>query len=400
MRALCAFLLLACAAPAGAQPAAPESAPPDGRRASAAGELTATYGSSDPGFFNYATYAYDPLRNVRLVLDASLRPARRLELLAQVRTDGTSQARMAALYLRVRPWPRRDVDLQVGRVPTAFGLFGRNGYGSDAPLVGRPLAYSYLLSLRRDALPATPADLLRMRGRGWLSSFPRGNTAADRGLPIVNADIWDTGAQVRVAAGRLDWTGAVTTGSLPSPRVHDDNGARGLSSRVTLRVTPGLTLGGSAARGAYLSRALAPTLGPGETVEALRQRAGGVDAEFSTGRWLLRGEWLLSRWDLPAFSGAVAPATVSAVAAWVDGRARLLPGLDAGVRIERLTFSAIDSGAGLRPWEAGVSRVEAGLAWAPVRHLRVKLAAQRNRRPDGGRVRHDTLLAAQVGVWF
>lgn len=399
MRALCALLLLASTTPATAQPAGGTPQPATGR-ATAAGELTATYGSTDPGFFNYATYAYDPLRNVRLVLDGSLRPSRRLELLAQVRTDGTSQVRMAALYARVRPWVSREIDLQLGRVPTAFGLFGRNGYGNDAPVIGRPLPYSYLLSLRRDALPATPADLLRMRGRGWLSSFPRGNTAPDRGLPMVNADTWDTGAQVRVAAGRMDWTGAVTIGTLSSPQVRDDNGGQGLSTRLTVRATPGLTVGVSAARGAWLSRDLAGVLPPGERADRLVQRAGGLDAEWSFGRWMFRGEVLASQWDLPAFTGAAGTEHVEALAAWADGRVRLAPGLDAGVRLERLAFTDIDSPAGARAWEAGVTRVETGVAWVPIRRVRLKVAAQRNRRPDGGRVRHDTLLAAQVGLWF
>ncbi len=122
-------------------------------------------------------------------------------------------------------------------MPTTFGMFGRSGYGSDNPLVGRPLAYGYLTSLRRDALPATTADLIRMRGRGWLASFPIGNPEAARGLPIVDADSWDTGVQARIARGAVEWVGAITQGSLGSPRLHDDNGGRALATRVVVRPT-------------------------------------------------------------------------------------------------------------------------------------------------------------------
>ncbi|MEZ5416919.1 MAG: hypothetical protein R2708_06200 [Vicinamibacterales bacterium] len=373
---------------------------PSAGRVAVAGEVTATYGSSDPGFFNYATYAYDPLRNVRVLIDASVRPSRGVELLAQLRTDGLSEARLAALYVRLRPWQRHDVDLQVGRVPTAFGLFGRNGYGSDATLVGRPLAYSYLLSLRRDALPASAADLIRMRGRGWLSEFPLGNPAPDRGLPIVNADTWDTGAQVRLGLGRLEWAGAVTVGSLGSPRLNDDNDARSLTTRLVVHAAPGVTFGASAARGGYLDRRVAPDLSTGQQVETFTQRAGGADVEVSAGRWLARGEVLVSRWDVPAFTADAGAMTLGATAGWAEGRVRVLPGLDLGARIERLSFSEIDTAAGRLPWEAAVTRVETGVAWVPARHVRVKVAAQRNRRPAGGRIRHDTLLAAQLGLWF
>ncbi len=400
MRALCTLLLVLTVAPVAAQPPDVPAGSASADRISVGGELTATYGSADPGFFNYATYAYDPLRNVRLVFDASLRPSRRVEVLAQLRTDGVSQARMAALYVRVRPWLSRGLDLQAGRVPTAFGLFGRNGYGSDSPLVGRPLAYGYLLSLRPDAVPAAPEDLLRMRGRGWLSSFPRGNPAPGRGLPIVNTDTWDTGVQLRVAGARVEWTGAVTAGSLGRPRLDDDNDGRAISTRLTARLHPGLVLGVSGARGAYLSRGLDATLAAGESTARLTQRAAGLDAEFSTGRWLARAEVLASRWTLPAFTGHSTTVAVTALAAWVEGRVRLAPGLDWGLRVEHLDAGSVATAAGRSPWEAPVTRVESGVSFAPIRHLRFKVAAQHNRRPLGGRIRQDTLLAAQVGVWF
>ena len=304
VRALCTFLLVLTVGPAAAQPPDVPAGGGNADRVTVGGELTATYGSDDPGFFNYATYAYDPLRNVRLVFDASVRPLRHVELLAQVRTDGLSQARMAALYVRVRPWLSREIDLQAGRVPTAFGLFGRNGYGSDSPLVGRPLAYGYLLSLRRDAVPATADDLLRMRGRGWLSSFPRGNTDADRGLPIVNTDTWDTGVQVRVANARVAWVGAVTAGSLGSPRLDDDNDGRALSTRADGAAPSRRSCSACRAHKARISRGRSPARSAaGQSIARLRQRAAGVDAELSAGRWMARGEVLASRWALPAFTG-------------------------------------------------------------------------------------------------
>lgn len=400
MRALCTFLFVLTVGSAAAQPPDVPADPGDAGLITVGGELTATYGSEDPGFFNYATYAYDPLRNVRVVFDASLRPLRQVEVLAQVRTDGISQARMAALYVRVRPWRARDIDLQAGRVPTAFGLFGRTAYGSDSALVGRPLPYGYLLSLRRDAVPATAADLLRMRGRGWLSNFPRGNVSPDRGLPIVNTDTWDTGVQLRLANARLAWVGAVTVGSLGSPQLEDDNSGRALSTRLTARLHPGLVFGVSGAQGAYLSRTLDDTLLAGESTARLRQRAAGADVEFSAGRWLARGEIIASRWALPAFTGSTMTPVVTSLAAWGEGRVRLLPGLDLGLRVERLDFGDVTTPAGIQPWEAPVTRVETGVAFSPVRHARLKLAAQHNRRPLGGRVRQDTLFAAQVSLWF
>ena len=242
------LLLLASLLPASAGPALAQSAdPPDptGFRVTFGGEITATIGSLDPGFFNYASYDYSPLRNVRVILDTSLRATRHLEVLAQVRTDGISHAQVSALYLRVRPWTTREIDVQIGRVPPTFGLFSTTGYGADNPLVSRPLAYGYLTSLRPDALPRTVTDLIQMRGRGWLSQFPVGNTAPERGMPLIDAEHWDTGVQGRVVTGPLEWVGSVTTGTLANPRVRDDNGGRSLQGRIVFRPHPALAVGAS-----------------------------------------------------------------------------------------------------------------------------------------------------------
>jgi hypothetical protein len=194
--------------------------------------------------------------------------------------------------------------------------------------------------------------------------------------------------------------GAVTAGSLGSPRLEDDNRGRALSTRVTARLHPGLVIGLSGAQGAYLSRTLDSTLLAGESTGRLRHRAAGADVEFSAGRWLARGEIIASRWALPAFTGTTTTPDVTSLAAWGEGRVRLLPGLDLGLRLERLDFGDVATPAGIQPWEAPVSRVETGVAFSPVRHARLKLAVQHNRRPLGGRVRRDTLVAAQVSVWF
>ncbi len=398
MRTHVLVLLLASVAPVAAQTAdTPASAAP---RLAVSGEVTATLGSHDPGFFNYATYDYSPLRNTRLVLNTSLRVSRRLELLGQARTDGLSHAQITALYLRVRPWPARDIDLQVGRVPPTFGLFGAAGYGADNPLVSRPLAYGYLTSLRRDALPRTTGDLVQMRGRGWLSNFPVGNTAPARGLPLIDAEHWDTGIQGRVKAGMVEWIGAITAGSLSSPRVGDDNGGRAVTTRLVVRPHPAVALGASGARGAFLSDALDGVVPPGQSVERFTQRAAAADLTLSAGRWELRGEVVRAAWALPAATDPRLAPDLTATAAWGEGRVRLWPGLDVTTRVERLGFGDIDTTAGPVPWEAAVTRVESGAVVAVHRHVRVKAAWQRNWRPQGGRVRHDTLVAGQVAVWF
>ena len=129
-----------------------------------------------------------------------------------------------------------------------------------------------------------------MRGRGWQSQFPVGNTAPGPGLPLIDAEHWDTGVQGRVVTGPMEWMRSVTTGSLANPRVSDDNDGRSLqAASCSVRIRRS-AVGASGGSGAYLARTLTTELPPASDVEDFRQRAAGADVELSAGRWELRGE--------------------------------------------------------------------------------------------------------------
>ena len=54
-------------------------------------------------------------------------------------------------------------------------------------------------------------------------------------MPLVYALRWDTGVQVKVGdGGPIEVSGAVTNGTLSSPRFEDDNGGKQISGRVVL----------------------------------------------------------------------------------------------------------------------------------------------------------------------
>ena len=361
-------------------------------------EMTATVASADPGFFNYTDYEYSALRNFRVGVTAEVRASRRLQLLGEIRMDHGDIVQPFALYARIRPWPERQFDIRAGRIPPTFGAFGRGTYGAANMLIGTPLAYQYLTSLRPDALPATSEDLIRMRGRGWLSQFPLGNTGLDRGLPLINSFRWDTGVQVHGINGLVEWTGAVTTGSLSNPRVADDNGGRQLAGRAVLRPAAQLALGASASRGAYLDRNLASVPAIGTRADEGIQQAFGIDAEYSEGRFLGRSELIWSRWTVP-MPDLQPNLRLEATALVAEARYRVLPGLHVGGRAERLGFNRLQTSAGPQSWDAPVRRFEVGAGYALIRNVIVKASWQRNLRP-GGRVRDDSLGALQLVYWF
>ncbi len=394
-------ILLAVAAPGAARgqglPSEPVSLA-DGRVVLGA-EITATMAAEDPGFFNYTDYEYSALRNLRLGVAAEVRAHRRLQFLGEVRIDHGDALQPFAWFARIRPWPERRFDINVGRVPPTFGASARGTYGASNLLIGTPLAYQYLTSLRPDALPEVVDDLIRMRGRGWLSSFPVGNRNPDRGMPLINSFRWDTGVQVHGVNAWAEWTGSVTTGSLSNPRVDDDNDGRQVAGRLVVRPLPAVAMGLSAARGAFLERSLEPMLGAERPVEDFRQQAVGGDVEYSLGRFLARGEVIRSYWTLPLVLTPDANLSLSATAVLAEARYRILPGIHVAARGERLGFSRLPTAAGLEAWEAPVRRFEIGAGYSILRNLMVKASWQRNLR-DGGRVRRDSLSAVQAVYWF
>jgi hypothetical protein len=390
------FFCLAVAASAQAQSLPAEPIAIAGGRIVFGGELTATVAPEDPGFFNYTDYEYSTLRNVRFVLTTELRAHERLQVLTEIRIDRAEAFEPYGVYARIRPWLSRRFDIQIGRVPPTFGAFGRGGYATGNMLIGYPLAYQYLTSLRTDALPATTDDLLRMRGRGWLVTYPLGNAAAAPGVPVVSASRWDTGVQVHGVNGPVEWTGAITTGSLSNPRVADDNGGRQFAGRVILRPTPAFAVAVSAARGAFMSRTLQPVVTNGADINDSVQRAFGLDAEYSAGRFIGRGEVLWSQWTLPA---PFLDRPLKAASVHGEARYRLIPGVHVAARAEHLGFSAITSGSRREEWDEPVTRYEVGAGWSVQRNVMIKASWQRNLR-DAGRVRHDSLGAAQLVYWF
>lgn len=361
-------------------------------------EISGTFAPDDPGFYNYTSYEFSALRNFRLGVSAELRANDRIQLLGEIRLDQGRVFEAYGLFLRVRPWPARRFDLQAGRVPPTFGAMTRSAYGSGNLLIGQPLAYQYLTSLRPDALPASTDDLLRMRGRGWLANFPVGNTLDGPGLPMVNTSRWDTGVQAHGVVRMFEWTGSITTGSLSDPRLKDNNGGRQFAGRVVARPHVSLALGASASTGAWLNRELADRVASNDVLSA-RQRAFGGDAEYSVGPVLLRGEVIRSTWTMPSVTRPAFEGPLVATSVLVEGRYKIAPGLYAAARGDRIDFSEI-LGSQLRDtWDADTWRLEAGLGYSIVRNITLKGVWQRNRR-KGGRVRHDDLLTAQVLYWF
>ena len=404
-------LAIGVSLPAAAQWLPSEPISFDGGRVTIGGDVSATFSCSDAasassrlcandtGFFNYSDYHHSTLRMLRVDVAAAVKATDRFSILGEVRSEDGDLPQPYALYLRFRPWPARAFDVQVGRVPPTFGAFARRTYAADNPLVGYPLAYQYLTSLRADSLPANADELLRMRGRGWLSSFSAGNTTPAPGLPLASAFRWDTGIQLHATNQTVDASFSVTAGSLGHPLVRDDNGGKQVAARLAFHPTPGLIVGLSGSRAPYIARDAARSAGVENMNANFTQAAWGADVEYSRDYYLVRFETIVSDWRPPLLGTPRMELPLRATSALVEARYKIRPGLYAAARLDHLGFSEITGSSTRAEWDAPVSRVEVGGGYSLQRNLLLKLSFQHNTRP-AGRTMDLNLAAAQVVFWF
>ncbi len=360
------------------------------------GDASVAVAPQDLGFFNFSDYEHSTLREFRVGVSAMVRATDRVAVLADVRSENLESPEAYALYARIRPFPHHRFDVQIGRIPPTFGGFSRQTYGRDNPLIGYPLAYQYLTSLRADALPANVDELLRMRARGWLSNYSIGNTAAARGVPLTAGLTWDTGVQVTTGWKFLDVTGAVTTGTPSRPLISDDNDGKQITARIVAHASPALTIGSSYGRGAFVSRRALSAAGATGTGD-YAQQAAGIDASYQLGHVGIRTEVIGSSWQLPLFDTR-SILTLRAASISLEGKYAFLPGAYAAVRAERLTFNQV-AGSHRRAWDAPVDRIEIGGGYYLQRNLMARFSLQFNDR-SGGRVTSARLGAAQLMFWF
>jgi hypothetical protein len=407
--ALAVWWALATGAPAAAQSLPSDPIVVGDGRLTIGGDISATFGcahannsnadcADDAGFFNYTDYEHSALRAMRVDLTAALRATNHISLLGEIRSENASRPEPYALYVRIRPWAARSFDIQVGRVPPVFGAFARRTYAADNLLIGYPLAYQYLTSLRPDSLPASPEELIKMRGRGWLSSFSIGSSVPDRGVPLVSAFRWDTGVEVHTSNQFVDATAAVTNGTVADPLVSDNNGGKQIAGRVAFRPFAGLIVGASAARGQFPSDKALSSAGV-QDKGRYTQIAWGGDIEYSQAYYLVRFEAIGSDWRMPVVGSPDSVWPLRALATSVEGRYKIRPGLYAAARVDHLGFSQISTATLRTAWEAPVTRLEIGGGYLIQRNLELKLSVQHNTR-EVGRVTRLNALSAQIVYWF
>ena len=381
------------------------------------GDVAVSFGTPDEGYFNLFDYSHDAFNVLSMSLSAEVRATDRLAFVGQVLDEISLRGRDPdpadrhviypyAFYVRVRPAVDQPLTILAGRIPLVFGSFARRDYGEVNPLIGLPLAYGYSTTMRPEP-PPSRRELLLNRGGGWAVRYPRATaTVGPQGLGLVAARRWDTGVSAQWDGAKVNGGVAVTVGTLSSPQTEDDNDGKQISGRVGFTPTASFSIGVSGARGEYLSDAgeetdygEVGTLPPPASYETHRQQALGLDAEYSLGHVVVRGEVVASRWDVP-FQNGDPTLPLDALGTSLETRVALTPRWSMAVRGDRLGFSRVEAANGVvRTWDANVLRVEGAVGYLVRRNVRVKLGYQYNWR-DGGRERSIGMAGAQLLYWF
>ena len=202
-------------------------------------------------------------------------------------------------------------------------------------------------------------------------------------MPLITAFRWDTGVQVRVGPESINASAAVTNGTTSDPRTRDNNGGKQIAGRLQWRPSAALAIGGSAARGAYVAdAALASATMIGGTSRS-KQHALGLDAEYSRDHWMVSGELIWNRWQVPTLSRAARRDERVRRRALQDFAWHVRGGPNRSPRLQQARVSSFGTGT----WDAPVTRLETGAGYYIRRNLLAKGTYQHNWR-DGGR-RHE-----------
>ena len=273
-------------------------------------------------------------------------------------------ARLEQLFVRARV--AGPLELQLGRFASPFGGYAQRHHTVTDPFVRPPLSYEW----RTIVCPGTiPANV-----DGFMTWQNRPDEFRHQGAPVVWNVPYQWGAIALFATGRFDarfgWMNSAAS-SAPAQWSWDsdrlEHGAWVAS--VGARISPELRLGASWTRGPYLEPLTPGALPAGAALEDYEQELLGVEAVFSGGPFVLRGEAFHDRWDVPNMEDD--PVDLS----WyLEGQTDLMAGLWVAARLGAIHYQEVEGGAiGPAPWDHDVRRIQLSAGHRLARNLEAKL---------------------------
>lgn len=293
------------------------------------------------------------------------------------------------------PW----LNAQAGKLPTLFGAYGERTNGAGNGLSSTPLLFFHHSAVRRDLIPADADELVASwRGRGG-KFLSRNGRSSFVGLPAVYDPCWDIGAELYGAASGIEFSGAITLGTVSAPASSENmNDGYGFAGRVGYAVTRGglrgLRAGISAAGGPYLNADVAgqPEFPAGTSVEDFWNTAIGADLAFARGAWRFFAEAGRVGYEVPTIES-----TLHATGYYLEVERKLGPRWVVAFRQDGIDYGDVATSRGKTDWDFDANRAEVGVTYRYRPNTRIKLNYQATRFPDAPQLDGD-LVGLQLVV--
>lgn len=302
-----------------------------------------------------------------------------------VSPESYSSYRFFGGYIMHRVFEERNVFLEAGLIPVHDGIWASQTYSNKNPLVGLPMTYFWKSTLAFTMMPTDLDQMLSVRGRGQ-NRFVYSDSNGVRGrayatMPVLYDNCWNYGLYSLGSLGRFEFAVGATVGTTGAPvQGADVNDNLGLHAKVGFAFTQGLKAWVSGARGAYLSRDVAPYLPAGKSVNDYYQDLLGVSVDWKLWRVALTGETFYTHADTPVRADGL-----STVSYWGQAVYSVAAGWDLAFRYDALRYEKVESSTGqTMTWDLNVDRMETGIGYHVSRDLLLKGVVQMTKQ-DGGK---------------
>ncbi len=275
-----------------------------------------------------------------------------------------------------------NLNILAGKFDLPFGNLEDRIFPRQNPLFGLPVLYDY-----RTALPTrvtTEREILAAQGSG-------------SGMYLLDGGIYDIGVMVFGSFGIVDYSLAVTSGTISETSYGGGNTNSDFGKLIRLAITPfvGLTLGGAYAWGPYIEETSTP-LPRAIDVNTYNQRAAELDIEFSRGHGVLNAEGVYSTYQVPLETN---DENFKALGFSVEGKYTVMPRLYLALRLSGMHFGEALLGGTEQPWDYDVTEFEGGLGYFLYKDVLLKLV-RRETRIHGGTMPKDNLTVLQLVVAY
>lgn len=337
-------------------------------------------------------------------VDAQLGP--RVYAFAQVRADrgfdagdGPLAVRLDEYALRMRPFPGRHFNLQIGRFGTVVGNWvNRHGSWSD-PFITAPLPYENLTGMWDSEAVSSTGQLLRWANlRGPLPTPAEAAAEKSLRLPIVWGPSYATGVAVSGDLGRFRYAAELKLGSLSSSpeawlHAREQRHHPTVSARLAWRPSQTWEIGASASEGSYLREPAESTMARGFNRGDYRQRVVAQDIVFAWRHLQVWTEIYACRFEIPRVGDA------DTVAYYAEAKYKFTPQFAGALRWSQQIFGTLPERGVQQRWGRDVWRIDAAPSYRFTPNTQLKLQVGLQRGGDGAQTFTRT-LGTQFTVRF